>query len=916
MASSGLIFHLIAHTHWDREWYLPRGAFQARLVPVIDELVEQLLADSGYRSFLLDGQTIVLEDYLRARPEREPDVRALVKTGRLQIGPWYVLADEQIPSGEALVRNLLLGAADAERWGGRMDVLYSPDAFGHPAAWPTLAREFGIKAGVVWRGLGGEPGQERDLYRWRGPDGREILLWHLPPQGYEVGAGLAADRERLAEVWRRVRAVLVERAAGRHIPVFIGADHHAAPREVARLRDQLAALEPDNAFRVSRLDEFFQGAAADAGATPAPTLPTHPAPPGSLPVLAGELRWSYRYAWTLQGVLGTRGSVKRRSAGLELWLERIAEPLAALARRSGGRDRRAVLELAWRALVQCHFHDAIAGCASDDVVASLEARFTDVEAYAREVTRGGLHDLARHDPDAAREPAGQARQPRLVLWNPAARPRGGVVVADLTWFRRDVLVGPTGDRRPAESEGYRPFHLAASDGRALPLQVLDRRPGLERLDAARHSPDQDEVDVVRVAVQLPAVPGLGLAVLAATPAGPAAPVTGAASGVRGRTLANRLVEVTLEPTGALALHDRRSGERYFDLLRLVDGGDAGDAYTFCPSRRDRPVLGRGPLSVRRLAAGPLVAALEARYEMRVGNGLEENRRAKGVRGRRRGRGRVAIRLVVMLHADSPVVRCILEVDNRAANHRLRARVPTGLPERPAIAGTAFGVCERPAVAVHAADYPLETPVPTAPAQRFVAVADGPRGLVVLAPGFFEYELTRGGELRYTVLRAVGELSRGDLPTRPGHAGWPTAIPGAQGPGRHRVELALAPIGQAELDRGDVVPELWEDVFLPVRGAWLRDAVALEPAPVDIVLEGTGVVLSAIKPAQVGSSTILRCYNATGHKAAGAWRFGDPVRSAHRVRADERESVALVLENRGRTIRFVAEPHEIVTIMVT
>src|SRR5256885_6381260 len=64
---------------------------------------------------------------------------------------------------EGLVRNLLLGAADAERLGGRLDVLYSPDAFGHPAAWPTLAREFGIRYGVVWRGLGGETRQERDL---------------------------------------------------------------------------------------------------------------------------------------------------------------------------------------------------------------------------------------------------------------------------------------------------------------------------------------------------------------------------------------------------------------------------------------------------------------------------------------------------------------------------------------------------------------------------------------------------------------------------------------------------------------------------------------------------------------------------------------------------------------------------------
>src|SRR5436309_7109235 len=159
---------------------------------MVDDLLERLHADAAFRTFMLDGQTVHVEDYLRARPERENDVKALVKTGRLQVGPWYVLADELIPSGESLVRNLLLGAADAERLGGRLDVVYSPDAFGHPAALPMLAREFGMKYAVLWRGLGGEPGQEQDLYRWRGATGegegdgggREILLWHHPPEGY------------------------------------------------------------------------------------------------------------------------------------------------------------------------------------------------------------------------------------------------------------------------------------------------------------------------------------------------------------------------------------------------------------------------------------------------------------------------------------------------------------------------------------------------------------------------------------------------------------------------------------------------------------------------------------------------------------------------------------------------------------
>src|SRR5207247_1170698 len=177
-AVTSYIFHLIPHTHWDREWYLPRAAFHARLVAMFDVLLERRQADGGFRSFLLDGQTILVEDYLRARPERDSEIKALVKTGRLQVGPWYVLADELIPSGESLIRNLLLGAADAERLGGRLDVLYSPDAFGHPAVLPSLAREFGIKCGVLWRGLvGGVANRDRNMISTDGAPRTAETFW-------------------------------------------------------------------------------------------------------------------------------------------------------------------------------------------------------------------------------------------------------------------------------------------------------------------------------------------------------------------------------------------------------------------------------------------------------------------------------------------------------------------------------------------------------------------------------------------------------------------------------------------------------------------------------------------------------------------------------------------------------------------
>ncbi len=240
---TGFTFHLIPHTHWDREWYLPESVLLPRLVSAVDDLLVRLHSDPDTK-FLLDGQTILVEDYLRVRPESESELSELVRSGRLQVGPWYVLADELIPSGESLIRNLLAGQKDAGRLGGRAEVLYSPDAFGHPAEWPTLASEFGLRFGVIWRGLGGETGQERDLYRWRGANGREVLVYHLPPDGYEVGSGLPADVERLPAAWSRVRGVLVSRAATRHVAVFVGADHHAAHPALGRLRSLLGQIEP------------------------------------------------------------------------------------------------------------------------------------------------------------------------------------------------------------------------------------------------------------------------------------------------------------------------------------------------------------------------------------------------------------------------------------------------------------------------------------------------------------------------------------------------------------------------------------------------------------------------------------------------------------------------------------------------
>lgn len=779
-------FHLIPHTHWDREWYLTRAAFQARLVPVMDAVLDQLERDPDAR-FLLDGQTILLEDYLALRPGHEERIAIQVRRGALEVGPWYVLSDLLIPSAASLRRNLAEGARDAARFGKRLDVLYSPDAFGHPAELPALAAEFGIRRAVVRRGLGRPGGADRDLYRWKAPGGESMLTYHLPASGYDRAVELTGPAADLELAWRPIRRELVERAVTSEIAVFLGADHHAMPGDVADLRRRLQELEADAEVRVSGLGEFFD--AVERASVEAP-------------VVRGELRAGDGHAWVLQGVHSARMRLKRRHGECELALSRIAEPLAERAGQEGGTDRSALLRMAWRTLLQCQFHDTLAGTTSDAVQREQEVRLDSVEAMSAEIGRGSLFDLAGYDPDRARElPAGEP--PRLLLWNPAANDRAGITAAELTFFRKDILVGAPGERMPRSGQGFRPFALASAAGELAPVQVLAVRRDYARTDATRHYPDQDEVDRVWAAFRCPAIAGLGTRVLVPVHQRHTPAADGLAAGHG--TLGNRYLSAAISGTGTILLTDRTTGRQYPGLCALSCHADQGDLYTWSPAGNGAEPE-TSTVSRTTITGGPLVATLETRWVLRAGR-----------------RGDIAIRQLAVLHADSPVLRLRYDIENRARDCRITARLPIGA-RGSALAGTALGSIGRDPVAKgRLAD--LEHEALAAPAHRFVVAGGRDRGLAVLAPGFFEYEWNDDAELAVTLFRAIGELSRDDLLERPGHAAWPMATPLAEEQGHHTIHLALIPVsGTAGADPVRL-ERLWEEIYLPMQSIFVGAPVA-------------------------------------------------------------------------------------------
>jgi alpha-mannosidase len=267
--------------------------------------------------------------------------------------------------------------------------------------------------------------------------------------------------------------------------------------------------------------------------------------------------------------------------------------------------------------------------------------------------------------------------------------------------------------------------------------------------------------------------------------------------------------------------------------------------------------------------------------------------------------------------DGAALRYRLCIDNQARNHRLRLRLPTGLRRVSALAGAQFGSIRRDPVKAGRPARP-EWPVSTAPAHRWVAVANGARGLAVFTPGFFEYEWTHGGDLLITLLRAVGELSRGDLPSRPGHAGWPMATPAAQCLGEETIELGLAPIRESDLGQPGLLEAIWEDLFVSPASRWIRDSTALpvEAAPT-IELEGEGLVFSSCVSGDEPGALTLRCFNANTRPVDGAWRFSAPVLRAGQGRADGTMLEQLAVDDAdSNRLRFTAGKQAILTFNIT
>jgi hypothetical protein len=940
---------IVPHTHWDREWYQPFQQFRSRLVRLMDRLLETLERKPTFTHFHLDGQTIVLEDYLEIRPHNRARLRRLIRAGRIAVGPWYVLPDEFLVSGESLIRNLQLGHRVATQFGTPLKVGYLPDQFGHTAQMPQILAGFGVDCAVVWRGVGADI--TRTLFTWEALDGTGVFAVYLPHSGYSNGRSLPEDAGEMRE---RLAAIIAEQAPYRAVPsllVMNGTDHQEAQATLPEVLS--AALQGTESVtaEIAPLTRFIARARREHG---------------ELPARRGELRSPLR-AHVVPGVTSMRVRQKQRDFQNVSRLERYAEPLATwadlMADTADGRLSD-FTDWAWKMALQNHPHDSIAGCSVDQVHRDMEHRFDQVELVNEQVTRRAWAllmqrlDTSLAAPDSA-----------LVVYNPnAAGP--GVIKAE-------IYVDGAAPCVLEDAEGREiPIHIEAEAGEVLfaaelPPQEIRQHvlaiQGREFLgyviNDVAFQRDGDRLSVVltmdrvlrgrldvaalrakwlallddptirtvaaraqtgtpaRATFVAPQLTGHGFTVLALrrradadlkeTSPAPSLARRGSSKLLTGEgSIENRYFRVAAQQDGSVQITDKEGNVVLPRCNWFVDEGDRGDEYNFDPLQTAQVVS--APASPPRItvdAGSPVVATLTIEQTYALPRQLEADRETRS-----HDSVPVPITTRVRLYAGVKRVDFETEVDNTAADHRLRVHFQTLLAVRSAFMEQAFGTVERSLDLEP--DNEFERPIGTVPQKTFTCIQDDQRGVALFSRGIQEVEVSRidgGSEIALTLIRAVGWLSRGDLRWRHGHAGPGLETPEAQSFGTHRFEYALTTY-DGDWESAGLVQQAHQFAFPPL--AAMADA---HPGPLAanaalLRCDNAHVVVSAVTPARHRGAFLVRCYNASSRPQTSTLEFPSGGRS-RAVNFLERPVRLQARRLPGGALRLALRPFEIVTLQI-
>ncbi len=924
--SSRYTLYVVPHTHWDREWYGSFQLFRTRLVRLMNKLLVLLERDPDYKTFNLDGQTIILEDYLEIHPEKRGLIEQFVRERRLLVGPWYILPDEFLSSGESLVHNLLLGSRIAETFGHRMNVGYIPDTFGHIAQLPQILRGFGLDTAMHFRGLDID-GLKSEVW-WQSPDGSRVLLHHLSNIiGYSDAAVLDANPQRAAYDLRALAYYKAERATTPVLLALQGVDHSEAREDLAAILHVAEDAIEDVTFIHASLEDFWDALKAALDGV-------------ELYTVHGELRDVPRTRggmnFLLYNVLSSRADNKLDNARALAALERWAEPWCALAWMQGiDAYPQGHLWTAWRWLLQNHPHDSLGGCSVDAVHRQMATRFEWATEIANALTEERFRLITNTlDLSAARED-----ELAVVVFNALPWDRDEVISINvdipLHWLQKRAKAAvPTpksitldspyaeimAQRTRTEwafdaplipSMTFRGLWIRPLDGEPIPVEIVSISD--TPVASALASGPRGVMDVRRVHVQFrAAVPAYGYATYAVSL--DSKPVYWNRLPRTPNLLQNDYLRVVIHPNGTFDLTDLTCGQTYCGLGLLEDGGDNGDGYMYSPPPFDSvfTTLGAAP-SISLEGKGVGIQRAQIRYSWALPVRLDDARQ------RRLDEMSVCpVTVDLILRDGSRRLEIEVTIDNRVKDHRMRMLFPTDLADVDvAHSAMQFDVVTRPIapVPIRPGDWWVEDPPQTFPQHGWMDIADeAGRGLCVISEGVYEFAVqkTAHREVALTLLRAVGYLgARQDLTTIIGGAGPAFPTPEAQLQRLLMYRLALRPHPRSWHE-----DEVWRDAleFLTPFRSLTVEAHSGQRDPRESWLRVTGknAVISAVKQAEDSEALIVRLYNPSDHATQAVLSLPVPLRSAALTTLQEIEAELLSIQTDG-SVRVEIAPKKIVTV---
>jgi mannosylglycerate hydrolase len=904
---------LITHTHWDREWYRTYQEFRIFLVRLLDDFLDYLEVNETYHSFLLDGQTVQLEDYLEVRPDEEKRIRQAVRSGKLIIGPMYVQPDEYTPSGEALVRNFLVGKHVSDRFGPSMQIGYFPDSFGHCSQMPQILKGFGINTVVLWRGLCDEDTEKTELL-WESKDGSQVLVVWMP-YSYGNAHVMGMLGEGIADLLHTVIATLGPMATTGSILLMKGWDHSGFTPEAPGIIEEARKHLPEGTEIVHSNLETFVADIREAEP--------------KLEVLQGE----FRKPKTMRihaGITTTRMDIKQANRRAQNRLEKRTEPICSLAWITGRRYPQALLNQAWKYILQSQAHDSLCCCCTDEVLRSTKGRFISADEISDAIYR--QESMAFVDEIQTDLQPGQP----FTIVNTYPQIRDEIAQAELLVpYESFVIVDREGQDVPYQVEKREVVYLGLDPSVALSQKTVERTEG-EILEAVGQRPDDpaiyynqssyvplsgraEGIEAYQVSLLFPIrnAPALGYESFYLQAGETEAEVVTDLICTLD-SMENQYLKVEFSPDGSFSLLDKETDRTYSNLHIFEDQGDAGDSYNYSPPLRDITITSQDqPAEITPLLKGPFCASFRIRINLSIPKGLSSDGETRS-----EAQTELQIESEIRLYARAKRVEIHSIVENEADDHRLRVLFPTGISTTTSFAEEQFGVIQRPNHTPQQdyweRDGWVENPLPIYPQQTFVDLTDGEVGLAVLNRDLTEYEIV-GDDfsiIAVTLLRSVGAMGRPNLVIRPGRAsGLEVATPDGLCHGVHEYNYAVFP------HSGDysVVGEQAALFNAPLHALQAdRRRGTLPPAYSFMELGPAGLVMTCLKRAEWGEALILRIYNSTSARIDDATlRLGSEFKDMTVVDLKEDEIAGSTLERDDALwILPPVNPNQILTLKLS